>query len=305
MIDKYVKNLIDNLPDDITKSKTPLVIDLVLDGGAFNGSYLIGALYFLKEMERRKYLKIERISGSSIGSFVAFLYFIDGLDIMSELYEIAIKEFRRTYKLEFIKNLKTLLGKRIPHDICRKVKGKLFITYNNIIKRKKIVKSSYKNVDDIINSIINSCFVPLLIDGNIMNKNKYMDGLNPYMFNKEANKKILHLDLFGYDKIGYVLNIKNEKTNYHRVIYGLLDIHSFFIKKSSTPMCSYVSDWTLYEFYFNRFKMMLERIIICLVYNIILLQKYFSKNFKYSVLPKLASKISEDVFIIMVEKYCL
>jgi len=70
-------------------------------------------------------------------------------------------------------------------------------------------------------------------------------------------------------------------------------------------MCSYVSDWTLYEFCFNRFKMILERIIICLVYHIILLQKYFSNNIKYSVLPKLVSKISEDVFIIMLEKYCL
>mgnify|MGYP003840060669 CR=1 FL=1 len=41
--------------------KTPLVIDLVLDGGIFNGSYLIGALYFLKEMEKKKYIKINEL----------------------------------------------------------------------------------------------------------------------------------------------------------------------------------------------------------------------------------------------------
>ena len=94
MINEYVIKLIENLPDDIKNTKEPLVIDLVLDGGIFNGSYLVGALYFLKEMEKRKYIKIDRISGCSIGSVVAFLYFIDGLDLMPELYNIINKEFR-------------------------------------------------------------------------------------------------------------------------------------------------------------------------------------------------------------------
>ena len=47
MIDEYVNRLIENLPEDKNKLQQ---VDLVLDGGAFNGSYLVGALYFLKEM---------------------------------------------------------------------------------------------------------------------------------------------------------------------------------------------------------------------------------------------------------------
>ena len=50
MIEQYVNKLIDNLPDNIKNTKKPIVLDLVLDGGVFNGSYLVGALYFLKEM---------------------------------------------------------------------------------------------------------------------------------------------------------------------------------------------------------------------------------------------------------------
>lgn len=88
MINDYVIKLIENLPDDLKNSKTPLRLDLVLDGGIFNGSYLVGALYFLKEMEKRNYVIIERISGCSIGSVVAFLYFIDSLDMMPVLYDI-------------------------------------------------------------------------------------------------------------------------------------------------------------------------------------------------------------------------
>ena len=85
MIENYVNKFIENLSDD---SKIYKEIDLVLDGGAFNGSYLVGALYFLKEMEKRKYIKIDRISACSIGSIVAFLYYIDALDLMPVLYEI-------------------------------------------------------------------------------------------------------------------------------------------------------------------------------------------------------------------------
>ena len=97
MIQEYVNKLIENLPDDIKNGENPLHIDLVLDGGVFNGSYLVGALYFLKEMEKRNYIKIERISGCSVGSIVAFLYYIDGLHLMHKLYDIVNKDFRETY----------------------------------------------------------------------------------------------------------------------------------------------------------------------------------------------------------------
>jgi predicted acylesterase/phospholipase RssA len=196
MIDDYVKKLIENLPDEIKNCKTPEPIDLILDGGIFNGSYLVGALSFLKEMEKRKYIKIERISGCSIGSVVAFLYYINALDLMPQLYDVVNNEFKHSYKLNTIKELKKYLIERIPEDICKKVNGKLFIAYNNIKRGKKIVRSVYKNVDDIINTIIKSSFVPYLIDGNILYKNKYIDGVNPFIF-KERNKKILYLDLYG------------------------------------------------------------------------------------------------------------
>ena len=80
MINNYVNKLIDNLPNTFKNNKTPLQIDLILDGGLFNGSYLVGALYFLKEMEKKNYIKINRISSCSIGSIIGFLYFIDYLN---------------------------------------------------------------------------------------------------------------------------------------------------------------------------------------------------------------------------------
>ena len=304
MINEYVIKLIENLPDEIKNVKEPMVIDLVLDGGVFNGSYHVGALYFLKEMENRKYIKINRISGCSVGSIVGFLYFIDSLDLMSKFYEVINTEFRQTYSLGFIKNMKKYLGDRVPDDICEKVNGRLYITYNNIKKGTKPVKSVYKNIDDIINTIIKSSYIPYLIDGNVLYENKCIDGITPFIF-KERERKILYLDLFGSDKVGNLLYVKNEKTNYHRILSGLLDIHSFFIKQSNTPMCSYVNDWTYSNICFNYIKTIIERICIYLIHVLIFIKTNISEQFKETVLYKILSKISYDVFIIILENYCL
>lgn len=302
MIDEYVNKLIENLPEETKKLQH---IDLVLDGGIFNGSYLVGALYFLKEMERRKYLKIERISGCSVGSIVAFLYYIDSLDLMPKLYEIINNEFKNKYTLKSIKTLKIYLQERIPCDICSRINNKLFICYNDMKKRKKITKCIYKNVDDILDTIIKSCYIPFLIDNNMLYKNKYIDGINAYIFKKQINKKILHMELFSYDKFIHSINIKNEKTNFHRILSGLLDIHSFFIKKTNTSMCSYVSDWNIFNKFNYKLKIIGEYICLYVIYTIIYIKKFIPEEIKDNLIVKIMSKITFDIFSIILETYCL
>lgn len=305
MINEYVIKLIENLPDDLKNSKTPLRIDLVLDGGIFNGSYLVGALCFLKEMEKRNYIIIERISGCSIGSVVAFLYFIDALDEMPKLYDIVKNEFKEKYRLPTIKEIKKHLQNKIPENICEKINGRLYICYNNIKKGSKTIKSQYKNVDEIMNTIIKSCFIPYLIDSEILYEGKYIDGINPYIFSHEPNKKILFLDLFGYDKIGNLLNVKNEKTNYHRILSGLLDIHNFYIKQTNTQMCSYVNDWSFTNMGFNYIKILIEKMLIYITYFLIYVKNKIPATFETTVLYKILSKITHEIFIIILETYCL
>jgi hypothetical protein len=305
MVKEYANKLIENLPNNIKNAETPLTIDLVLDGGIFNGSYLLGALYFLKEMEKNNYIKIERISGCSIGSIAAFTYFIDGLDIMPNFYKIVYGEFKKTYNLQIIKKLKHYLLDVIPNDICSKINHKLFICYNNIKKNKKVVKSVYKNVDEIINTIIKSCFIPYLIDGNLLYENKAIDGLNPFIFTPQCNKKILYLDLYGFDKIGNLLNVKNENTNYHRILSGLLDIHCFFIKQTNTQMCSYVDTWSCCHISFNYFKLLIEKLLIIFVKLFIIINNNISNDMRNSIMIKILAKISQDIFIILLETYCI
>lgn len=305
MIQQYVEKFIENLPEELKNTKNPIMLDLVLDGGIFNGSYLVGALYFLKEMEKRKYIKICRISGCSIGSVAAFLYIIDCLDISESFYSIIFEQLKKSHNLNISKVLRSILENKIPDDICSKVNNKLYITYTNIKKIKSKTKCTYKNKEEIINTIIKSSYIPFFMDGNLLFENKYIDGIIPYIFEVKNDRKILHLDLFGYDKIKYLINIKNEKSNFHRILSGVLDIHNFFIKQTSTDMCSYVNEWSL----FNRaricLKTLIEKILVYFVYLVFLIKKYIPPKLKDYVLYKILSKIIYETYIILLQYYCI
>lgn len=317
MINEYVKKLIDNLPDNMNNVKQPhsevkpvelkpVIIDLVLDGGAFNGSYLVGALYFLKEMENRNYITIRRISGCSIGSFIAFMYFINKLDMIETICELGMKEYKENHSLSIVKNIKSHIIPIIPEDICDKINNKLYISYYNIHKQEKVIKSVYKSIDHLIDTIIKSSFVPFVIDGNMMYKNKYIDGITPYMFKIEPGVHILHLDLLGIDKMYNMFNIKNEKTPTHRILSGLLDIHNFYIKQCNTHMCSYVDEWNIINKSIYNGKMLLEQIIIYIIYGLIQLEKLVEPyNIHNTLIYKIVVQIIKDVFIILFQQYCI
>jgi hypothetical protein len=300
MIQQFVERLIENVP--LEANKEPIRIDLILEGGAFNGSYLIGALYFLKEMEKRKMIKIERISGASIGSILGFLYFIDALDLSPSLYEILLNDFKKKHNLSIIKNLRNYINEKIPNNITCQIENKFFISYINVNKCKKIVKSTYKNVDDIINTIIKSCFIPFFIDNSLCYKNKYIDGVTPHIFDLEKEKKILFLDLMSADKIFNIINLKNEKSNLHRVLTGLLDIHIFFIKKRKTHFCSYVNDWNFYDIINNLSKKVFEKVVTYVVYFVICIRKVLPRELEKSSLYKSLSKQTYKYYTSLIER---
>ena len=156
-----------------------------------------------------------------------------------------------------------------------------------------------------IDTIVRSCYVPFLIDNNMIYKKKYIDGINAYIFKKQENRKILHMELFSYDKFIYALNIKNEKNNFHRILSGLLDIHSFFIKKSNTPMCSFVNDWNVINKFNYGVKNIGENICLYIIYAIVYLKKIIPEEIKDNLMVKMATKIFFVMFSAILETYCL
>jgi len=305
MIEQYVKKLIENVP--ISSSGKLEVIDLILDGGIFNGSYQIGSLYFLREMENQKRLRIDKISACSIGAICAILYHINKLELSIKIYDSTLKHFKKHKRLEIMhsfidNNIRPLL----PLDIHKQVSNKLYICYYDVKRQKKIVKQKYKSIDDLLNVIKRSSFVPFLINGDPAYEKKYVDGMNPHILKCEANKKILYIDLFGYDKFFYALSVKNEKTNFHRILSGMLDIHLFFIKNSSTQMCSYVNNWSLLEWTKNRvIKYLIEKVALYCMVLYIVLKKYIPEQLKDSLIGKIVYKICGEVGGLVIEHYCI
>lgn len=297
---EIINNTITKLMDNTSFLKTNQreKINLILDSGLFNGAYLIGSLYFLKELEKKQYVKIDKISGCSIGSIVAVLYYVDLLDSCNDIYSMGVDELIKNniFNINIIINV---LKEKLPDNICKLVNKKIYISYYDLKRNKKIVRSKYKNKDDIIETIKRSCCFPLLLNGNILYKNRYIDGIFPYIFPEKSinniKNKNLFLDLYGFDKIWFALSIKNEKTNFHRILGGLLDIHLFYIKQTPTYMCSYTNEWTiLNKIYYHFVRPLIEYILYYIVYVY-----YFIKNKFTSIETRIYLK---KIFMIIFEK---
>jgi len=291
MINEYVYKLMENLPDNITKTEKPIKIDLILGGGAFNGSYILGALYFLKEMERRNYIIIKRISTCSISSILALLYLTDNLDKANESYFDVIQDFKNKGNLSKLFEMKKLFEKYITNDACKNINKKLYVCYNDVTTNKKRVVNKYKNIDELFDTITRSCFVPFIIDFHPCYKDKYIDGIIPYFFksfksnkNKNKNKRI-YLDVYTLDKLAYTINIKNEQNNYHRLFEGMLDIHKFFIKECNTTMCSDLDNWSIYNYTIYYIYVIVEKITLFFIGFIYTLKSSLLKNKYNNIVP--------------------
>jgi hypothetical protein len=329
MINEYVNKLIDDL-EPIYKTDKPIVIDLVLEGGVFNGGYLAGALLFIREMERKNYIRVNRISGCSVGSILALFYLIDELEFSCELYNDIYKKFKQQHTLDLVKDLKVLLQDKIPKDknICDIVNNRLFITYHNIEKKTKPVKCVYKDLNDIVDVIIRSSFVPLLVDGNILYKDKYIDGILPFVFmdnvvvtknvdasnnqdmnsnedNNHDNHKILYLNICGYDRFSHIFNAKNEPNNFHRILTGALDIHHFYIKQQNNNMCSYIDKFNIKHRLSFNVKLIFELFMVTYI-NIIVYVKSIVPGYCYDTFAyKFLYKIATDFCIMYIDAYCV
>jgi hypothetical protein len=294
MITNYIHKLMENLPQNIKNRKKPLKIDLILSGGAFNGSYILGALYFLKELERRKYIIIKRISTCSVSSFLGLLYLTDNLNYANELYFKIIEDFKNKYNLSKIFELKDMF-KNINNETCSILNNKLFISYSNIITRKKNVANNYKNIDSLFDIITRSCYIPFMIDYQPCYKNKYIDGINPYIFRSNKNKRI-YIDVCTLDKLQYALDVKNEKNNYHRLYEGIIDIHMFFVKQINTNMCSYVDNWTIRNYIYYCIYIIVEKISIIYISYIVKIKSLFLKN-NYNIIENFIKKLIKMLLV--------
>ena len=260
----YVNSLIEN----IDKKNCPEEIDLVLDGGAFNGMYMLGALYYLKELEEKNIIKIKRISGTSIGAVCGLFYILDRLDLLIELGKKTCEILRKKQDLKKMRSyLDNKLNNILKKEHLNLINKKLYVTFFDTLKNKQIIKKKYDSLNDIKQAIFKSTHFPYLIDRVFTDKEGCMDGAFPYIFKQKTGekKKILFINLQSLDKFINMIYIKKEKNFFSRVFIGLMDIHEFFLNNKNTKMCSYVNEWGIIDILLFR----LREIIYTIVFYIL------------------------------------
>ena len=286
-------------------------IDLIISGGAFNVSYLVGCLYFIHEMREKGLIVINKISTCSASSLLGLLFLIDKVELFENtLYELSVTSFKKNKHVIFddesLASILNIIEKELPENVLSIVNHRLFITYYDVIECKQVIKSSYTDVSDIFNTIKRSCFIPYITMDKLLEDKKYVDGGTPYIFDKEEGTKRLYINLCGVDKILDSIIIKKDKINTHRILNGILDIHDFFFKCKKTSMCSYVDNWSIIRKV--EFKLLKIKVYsMCVFIHIILIakedvvDKYYKDNkFINMVYSKLRMGLGK-----IVEKCCI
>ena len=215
MDNQHIKNLVVNLP----KEENLGTIDLVLEAGAANGSYQIGCLLYLKELENQKKVKIDRISGSSIGAISGFYYFTDMLDKFQEDYFLLTKCFKEHLNVHVLKNILEKKFKKLSEENIKELNDKLFIVYHDAGQKKQILRKNYENKEDLLNCLLKTSHLPFLVTQNSLcfkEKNKfYIDGGIPHIFENRDNydKKILYISILGISNLKSISNQNYKKID--------------------------------------------------------------------------------------------
>ena len=300
--------LIKNIDASLINEKN---IDLILSGGAFNVSYLIGCLYFIREMCERGLICVNKVSTCSASSIMGLLFIVDKLDIFIEkMYELLVGSFKKNRNVIFdeesLSSIVKIIEDVLPDDVISRINSRLYITYYDVTKCEQVVKSSFEDVSDIIRTIRRSCFIPYITMDKLMEENRYIDGGTPYIFDKEFGVNRIYINLCGMDKIMDAMVIKRDRIVMHRILGGILDIHNFFLKCKKTSMCCYVEDWGVVRMI--EFKMLEWRLyIVCVILYVIIkvrddiVYKYYKDNKLINIVSnKLRQLLSE-----IVERYCV
>lgn len=262
-----MNNTITNLIDNIPPPRYVETIHIVCDGGAYNGGYLYGMLLYMKKLESKKYIQIDKISGSSIGSLLGVFYILNKLSLVYIYMNKICNCYRRSHCLKDFEPLLHELLKELDENDYKKLNNKMFINYYDIKECKEIVQSTYTSNKDIENYILNSTFIPFFMNGNYSRDGK-IDATTAYIFNNRTidDTKILFFRLAPYKKLKNAFHIRGELNLEQRIIEGILDVHTFYMKNESTIFCSWVNKWTLCDYIVYRFRRMLWLCIVLILY---------------------------------------
>ena len=272
----YFNNYINSLIENINSNKFNETYNLLLDGGAFNGGYMFGSLIFIKQLENKNLIKIKKISGTSIGSILGLAYLTNNLNKLIILFNNVLLNYKTNHNFSNLKNEIKKFVNEIYIDF-NKINNNLFITYYDVDLINQVVISEFKNKDELIDILIRSSHIPFLIDGNAFYKDRYLDGLTPYLL--KDNNKTLSINIASPKICKDILFTKNEKNVWSRLMCGVNECNNFFSNKSCF-LITEINNWTIFDYFYFRWRDIIFIIIIFILKNYQYILKYIPNSIK-------------------------
>ena len=253
MYQKQIKNLLRNL----AKPDVPKRVDVVLEGGAFNGAYELGTLFFLQEMDRNGFLSIERISGTSIGAIMALAFLIGILEEVENIYEESIKEWIsslsiQTFKEHLVKHIRVVK----EEELLSTVNDRLYITYFDVTTRQHVTVSTYNSTEHLIDTIFSSCHIPYVTKDTACYQ-QHIDGIHPHIFRDvmhNDDKDVVYVAIHHWTIANNMFKVSKELYLSRRILEGILQCYELFLHNRSSKMCSFMSQWSMRDFLVIRAK---------------------------------------------------
>jgi len=197
--------------------------------------------------------------------------------LLEPIYTLTYRHFKKTNNVNIFNHIFAQLRPHLTPAIMAGLNGRLFITYYNIKHNEQVVRHKYRSVDDLFDVIRKSCYCPYVIDHSFLYKKKYVDGFYPYIFPFVVGKKVMHFNIHRFDKLFHGISIKNEKTNYRRIVAGILEAHTFFAYGQATSICSYVNDWTPIDYVEHWMYLAVLKMIVWLLHKMYKLTNVLDK----------------------------
>jgi len=237
--------LVANIAHALPPQKEHRTFDIVLDGGGFSGTHLLGALCYLDLLRETGKISIHRVAGVSIGAITALLFQARRLDIAFNNYPDILKHYSKHTNLAIVATQLKAIGDIIPtnfHATCN-----LHISYFDLRQVKHITVSQFTSNDHLLDVIRRSIHVPWLFDKSVLLRDKYIDGLYPHSFTlnppmldaastSTLTTETLFMNLVNMPWSSMVC-VRHRTSTCDSALEGALLVHRFFRSGSNNHFC--------------------------------------------------------------------
>ena len=261
---ELMRSFIKTIVPNANTAKVPSAINLVFDGGAFNGYYGLGVGMYVKELEAQGMTTVEKVSGVSAGAVLALWYLLDKpkTDINALFVEMAAHFSKHRNLRIYKKQVREIVNANIVSDDLSFLNDRLYISYYDTVDCCRKTVSQYKSRKHLVHTIIRSSHIPFVVTDSIAYQGRYIDGVRPELF--EGPARTLFVQVTTYSRLWRMFSTGSEVNILYRLIVGVADANDFFTTGAS-EMCSFTDEWSG----LGKLAFCLREIAMCIVYMVL------------------------------------